>query len=247
MRTFFLLLALSISAAAQPIHALYITGGCCHEFEAQKKTLTEGISARANVVWTIEDKGETDDKTIRFSTFDKPDWYKGVDVVVYNMCAGKFTNIDYIEKIAKVHRETGLPAVVIHCAIHTYREAKTDEWRKLLGVTSMRHEKQQPFDVKVVQPDNPIMKGFPAVFHDPSDEQYVTIKLWPNTIPLAQATGHDKEKSKNTVVWINTDGKARVFGTTVGHSNKVMETPEYLDMVTRGLLWACHKPVEIQH
>jgi type 1 glutamine amidotransferase len=241
MRTLFLLLTLSISAAAQPIHALYITGGCCHEYEAQKKTLTEGISARANVVWTIEDKGETDDKNIRFSTFDKPDWNKGVDVVVYNMCSGKFTNVDYIEKIAKVHRETGLPAVVIHCAIHTFREAKTDEWRKLLGVTSMRHEKQQPFDVTVVQPENPIMKGFPAVFHDPMDEQYVTIKLWPKTVSLATAIGHDKDKSKSTVVWSNTYGKARVFGTTIGHLNKVMEKPEYLDMVTRGLLWSCNK------
>jgi uncharacterized protein len=242
MRTLFLLLALAFGVkAAEPIHALYITGGCCHQFEAQKKTLTEAINKKADVVWTIEDAGETDDKNIRFKTFDKPDWNKGFDIVVYNMCSGKFTNIDYIEKIAAVHRETGLPAVVIHCSMHTFREAKTDEWRKLLGVSSYRHEKQQPFDVTVVKPEHPIMKGFPVHWHDPMDEQYVTVKLWPNTIPLAQATGHDKEKSKNTVVWVNTYGKARVFGTTIGHLNKVMETPEYQDMFTRGFFWALNR------
>jgi uncharacterized protein len=235
----FLGLCLTVRAA-EPIHALYITGGCCHEFTAQKKTLTEGISARANVVWTVDDEGETDDKTIRFKVFDKPDWNKGIDIVVYNMCSGKFTNVDYINKIAAVHH-AGLPAVVIHCAIHTFREAKTDEWRKLLGISSFRHEKQQPFDVTVVRPENPIMKGFPVHWHDPSDEQYVSMKVWPTTITLATAMGNGKDKQKNTVVWANTYGKARVFGTTIGHSNKIMSMPEYLDMMNRGFLWACDK------
>lgn len=242
MRTLFLLLALAVGAkAAEPIHALYITGGCCHEFTAQKKTLTEAISKVANVDWTIEDAGETDDKNIRFKTFDKPAWNKGIDIVVYNMCSGKFTNVDYIEKIAAVHRETGLPALVIHCAIHTFREANTDEWRKLLGLKSMRHEARQPFDVTVVKPEHPVMKGFPVHWHDPNDEQYVTIKLWPNCVPLATAVGHGKEKGTNTVVWVNTYGKARIFGTTIGHFNNVMEKPEYLAMITRGFMWALGK------
>jgi hypothetical protein len=40
-------------AAVEPIHALLIAGGCCHDYEAQKTILTEGISARANVTWDI--------------------------------------------------------------------------------------------------------------------------------------------------------------------------------------------------
>src|SRR5665213_1652799 len=39
--------------AAEPIHALLITGGCCHDYKAQIKILTEGISARANVTWNV--------------------------------------------------------------------------------------------------------------------------------------------------------------------------------------------------
>jgi type 1 glutamine amidotransferase len=33
----------------------------------------------------------------------------------------------------------------------------------------------------------------------------------------------------------------RVFGTTIGHHNETMSQETYLDLVTRGLLWACRK------
>ena len=42
-------------------------------------------------------------------------------------------------------------------------------------------------------------------------------------------------------MWVNQYGKGRVFGTTVGHHNETMAEPTYLDLVTRGLLWACGK------
>jgi type 1 glutamine amidotransferase len=40
---------------------------------------------------------------------------------------------------------------------------------------------------------------------------------------------------------VNTYGKAKVFGTTMGHNNSTMEAPVFLDLVARGLLWACGK------
>jgi type 1 glutamine amidotransferase len=45
----------------------------------------------------------------------------------------------------------------------------------------------------------------------------------------------------HNIIWVNTYGDARVFGTTMGHANSTMEDPIYLDLVTRGLLWACGK------
>src|SRR2546423_1352143 len=50
-------LVISFVRAAEPIKALMITGGCCHDYEQQKKILSEGISARANVTWTIIHEG----------------------------------------------------------------------------------------------------------------------------------------------------------------------------------------------
>src|SRR5882724_4931198 len=103
--------------AAEPLKALLITGGCCHDYEAQKKILSEGISARANVTWTIIHEGESNTKSHQFSIYEKPDWSKGFDVVVHNECSGMVTNVDWVEHIAKAHFD-GVPGVVIHCSIH---------------------------------------------------------------------------------------------------------------------------------
>jgi type 1 glutamine amidotransferase len=43
------------------------------------------------------------------------------------------------------------------------------------------------------------------------------------------------------VIWVNTYGKGRTFATTLGHGNSTMESPIFLDLVSRGLLWACGK------
>src|SRR5471030_1440863 len=89
--------------AAEPIKALMITGGCCHDYEQQKKILSEGISARANVTWTIIHEGDADGKNHKFSIYEKPDWAKGFDVVLHNECSGGVTNVEWVERIAKAH------------------------------------------------------------------------------------------------------------------------------------------------
>jgi type 1 glutamine amidotransferase len=40
------------------------------------------------------------------------------------------------------------------------------------------------------------------------------------------------------VAWINRYGKARVFGTTYGHSDEMFSDPVFLEYVSRGLLWS---------
>jgi type 1 glutamine amidotransferase len=231
------------SRAAEPLRALLITGGCCHDYEAQKKTLTEGIGARANVTWTIVHEGDNDARTHEFSIYKKSDWAKGFDVVVHNECSGQVTNIAWVEHIAKAHFE-GVPAVVIHCSIHSSRESRTDEWRKTLGVSSYRHQPRRAFEVVNVRPEHPIMKTFPAKWHDDSDELYEIVKVWPDCIPLAKSITPKKEDDLHPSIWINTYGKGRIFGTTLGHLDDTMKTDVYLNLVTRGLLWACDKLAE---
>lgn len=248
----FLVAALfAVTAVAEdkpkPIHALMVCGGCCHDYENQKKILSEGISKRANVEWTIVCEGvdsptEKPDPTRpsnrehRVSIYEKADWAKGYDVVLHNECFGFVDDNAFVEQIAKPHFE-GLPAVVLHCSTHSYRKASTDEWRKLIGQSSFSHEMRRDLDVKTVNADHPVMKGFPAEWHDAGDELYKNEKLWPNFIPLAQAYGQDTKKD-HACIWVNTYGKAKVFGTTLGHSNETMSSDVYLDLVTRGLLWA---------
>ena len=70
------------------------------------------------------------------------------------------------------------------------------------------------------------------------DELYKNEKLWDHFKPLAKAYGEDTKKDHH-VIWTNEYGKGKIFGTTLGHNNSTMESEVYLDLVTRGLLWAC--------
>ena len=83
------------------------------------------------------------------------------------------------------------------------------------------------------------MKGLPAQWHDTEDELYEIKKLWPNCVPLGKGIG--VEKAEHVCIWANTYGKARVFGTSLGHGNETVGDAVYLDLVSRGLLWACNK------
>ncbi len=237
MAVFFCMATLARAEDVKPLKALMVTGGCCHDYEKQKTILSEGISARANVVWTIVHEGK--ERTDKVSIYAKDDWAKGYDVVVHNECYGFVDDVPYVERIAKAHHD-GTPAVVLHCSTHSYRMAKTDEWRQVIGQTSMSHEKAQDLKIKVVAADNPVMRGFPDGWLDAKDELYKNEKLWPNFVPLATAYGSETKKD-HAVIWQNTYGAGKVFGTTLGHSNATMSDPVYLDLVTRGLLWSCNK------
>jgi type 1 glutamine amidotransferase len=227
----------------RPLRALLITGGTYHNYEQQKEILTAGISARANVEWTVF--LENGDFSHKLSIYDNPDWAKGYDVVVHNECFCDVTDHDFIERILAPHR-SGIPAVIVHCTVHTFRKLETDEWREFLGVTSHQHGRRRPLEVKNLQPGNPIMKQFPLSWKTVPEELFAIEKVWPRATPLAMAAAEDVGQPPYTVrdhivIWTNTYGKGRVFGTSMAHDNATMQDPVYLDMVTRGLLWACDK------
>ncbi len=232
-------LAFSADKDPAPLRALLITGGCCHDYEAQKAILTNGITALANVKWTVLHEAKNEEKDHAFSVYSKSNWTRGFDVIVHNECSGKLTNTTLINQIVRAHTD-GVPAVMIHCTMHSYRDAETDQWRKLLGVTSMRHQHKASVDVKNLKAAHPVMKGFPPLWKTPNSELYEIEKVWPDATVLADAFG-TRSKKDHPCIWVNTYGKARVFGTTLGHFNEEMDNEVFLGLVTRGLLWACDK------
>ncbi|MBI1839270.1 MAG: ThuA domain-containing protein [Verrucomicrobia bacterium] len=221
----------------RPIRALMVCGGCCHDYAHQKIILSEGISARARVEFTIVQEGN--DRTNRVSIYEKPGWWKGFDVIVHNECFGMVNDDAFIENVAAAHR-ANLPAVMLHCSTHSYRAGKTDAWRRTLGITSFSHEKNRDLKVVNLKPGHPVMKSFPAEWLDAKDELYKNEKVWPNVTPLAKAWGEETQKD-HVCVWLNEVEGARVFATTLGHGNETMQSEVYLDLVARGLLWACDK------
>lgn len=226
--------ALSIHAADQPVKALLVTGGCCHNYKFQAQALTEGIGKSLKVDWTVVNEGGTGTRA-EIALYDNPDWAKGYDVVVHNECFADTTSEEYIRKITRAHH-AGLPAMVVHCAMHTYRGAQIDDWREFLGVTSKRHDHMSRYPVKIVAPEHPVMQGFKTDWVTAMDELYIVEKLWPNATALATSKS-ERDDKEHAVAWVNTYGKARVFGTTYGHSDDTFRDPVFIDLLTRGFKW----------
>jgi len=186
-------------------------------------------------------EGDENGKTHKVSIYSKPNWSDGYDVVIHNECFGAIEDVAFVEGIVNEHKHSGVPAVFVHCAMHSYRAAQTDEWRKLIGVTSRRHEKvKRSLDVRNLAADNPIMAGFPEVWKTPNGELYVIENIWPNCTPLAAAYSPETE-SDQLCIWINNYDNVRIFGTTLGHHNEEMIADEWLDTVARGVLWTVKK------
>lgn len=222
--------------AGQPrIRALVVSGGCCHDYPAQNRLLVDAVRRALPMDWTIVIEGGTG-TTGNQRVYDKADWAAGYDLVVHNECFAGNTDETMIRRIVDAHRR--VPAVVIHCAMHTYRSAPTaDLWREFLGVTSTRHTAQHRITAKLAADAGPILDGFKADWVSPTDELYVIDKLWPNAKALATAVSPEDQK-EYALFWTNNYYGTRVFGTGLGHGNATWEDPAFQDLLVRGVRWA---------
>jgi type 1 glutamine amidotransferase len=217
------------------INALVVSGGGFHDYPFQAKLLVDAISKALPVDWTIALQGGRG-TTGKQAVVETADWAKGYDIVVHNQCFADTTDEQLIRRITAAHRG-GVPAIVIHCAMHTYRASTTDTWREFLGVTTRRHTRSHNISVKVAAKDHSIMKGFKEDWVTPVDELYVIDKFWPNSQALATAVSPEDQK-EYPLAWVSTYGTARVFGTTLGHGNDTWNDPAFQDLVVRGFKWA---------
>jgi type 1 glutamine amidotransferase len=221
--------------APRPIRALYITGGGFHEFVKQEGIVPPGIAERARVEWTIDHTAGTSTEAL-IERHKNTDWAKQFDVVLYNMSFSFVTDVPWIERIANAHRDSGVGAVILHGAVHSYRRSESRAWGELMGAFSLRHDAQRPLTVETVAANHPIMRGFPDRFETIPEELYELERVWPTMTPLAQAFSIESKKNY-PLIWTNTHGKARVFVTSLGHNTAMIANPVYLDLVARGLLW----------
>ena len=226
--------------AAEPrIRVLVVSGGPFHDYVLQSKLLMEALGKALPIDWTVIVEGAATNS--RVALYNTPNWASGFDVVVHNECYADVADETFIRKITAPHRG-GVPAIVIHCAMHSYRDAKVDDWREFLGVSTRRHTQQHRIAVKVIDAAHPTMQGWKSNWVTPTDELYVIDKLWPTARALATAVSPE-DKTEYPLVWVNDYGGTRVFGTTLGHSNETWSDPVFQDLLVRGLKWTLENKV----
>ena len=223
------------AGAARPIRGLYVTGGGFHDFVKHQEILPPAVAERVRIDWTIDHTaGKATDVLIE--RHKNTDWTKEFDVVLYNMSFSYVVDVDWIERLGRAHRESGVGAVILHGAVHSYRRSESRAWGELMGAFSLRHDTQRPMIVETVAPTHPIMRGVPQKWETIPEELYVLERVWPTMTPLAQSFSVES-KQTYPVMWTNTHGKAKVFVTSLGHNVEMIANPLYLDIVGRGLLW----------
>ncbi len=256
--------SLHAADAPKPLKVLLITGGCCHDYAAQKDILKAGLEKRANVV---VDQIHTDDKSVKppLPIYGNADYAKGYDLVIHDECSAGVTDLPVIDAVLAPHR-AGIPGVNLHCAMHCYRfgdfqkpvpaDAENAHWYQYLGLQSTGHGPQEPIAIAFTDKESPITKGF-ADWTTVKEELYNNIQILTGKA-LAKGTQKQPVKTKGpdgkdvvsgtkevetVVAWTNEYGpkKTRVFSTTIGHNNDTVSDDRYLNLVTNGVLWACDK------
>jgi hypothetical protein len=235
--------------AVKPLQALLVLGGCCHDYKTQQELLAKGLPARARIEVTVAYDPDTTNTHLN-PIYERSDWATGYDVIIHDECSSQVKDPAIIDRILEPHRR-GLPAVVLHCGMHSYRSEGWPEstpWFDFTGLVSTGHGPQAPIRIDFLKTESPITRGFEN-WTTINEELYNNAagKLHDTASALArgqQTTKNKKgEESSNdyVVVWTNNYRGAKVFATTLGHNNGTVEDPRYLDLVTRGLLWSCDK------
>lgn len=231
----------SESGEKQAVKVLLISGGCCHDYGNQKQIISDGLSnSVGGIDWTILQYGDSRD--VKADIYRSEDWIKGFDIVVHNECFGGITDGEFVKGIVQAHKKHGIPAMVVHCSMHSYRAAPTaDVWREFLGVTSRRHEKSK--QSMLVEPtdagkQHPILASLSGDnWETVNGELYIIEKVWPGATVLAFA--HSNETNKDEpVIWINEVEGVKVFGISIGHHNETMLDPQWQAIFAAGYRWA---------
>jgi len=221
------------------LRALIVSGGCCHDYALQDKIMMDVMAKALPIDWTVVVQGGSGTRA-KLPIYDNPDWAKGFDIVVHNECSADVDDDAFVKRITEPHRLGKIPALVIHCSMHSYRALTTDPWREFLGVTSRRHTQAHHVGVTFTAKDHPVVQGMAESWSTPTDELYVIEKIWPDTTALATAVSPEDQKTY-PVAWAHDFGGARVFGTTLGHGNETWNDPVFQDLLRRGFRWAVNR------
>jgi len=251
---FSLTLNLVHAADPKPLRVLLITGGCCHDYAKQKDILKQGLEARANLI-VDQIHSDSGDTKPPLAIYGNADYAKGYDVVIHDECAADVNDPAIIKGVIAPHR-AGIPGVNLHCAMHCYRIGNPAEpvtagaeramWFEYLGLQSSGHGPQQPIAISYTNKTQAILRDL-GDWTTINEELYNNIQILPTSTPLACGKQITKNKdgtpkeTETVVAWVNDYRGTRVFSTTIGHNNTTVADARYLDLVTRGLLWACDK------
>ena len=164
----------------------------------------------------------------------EPDFAAGFATVIYSPCDPECRDMELVNRaLATAH--SGIGTVLVHCAMHTFRHVP--EWTQLLGVRTITHDGYRPLELKAPADPPPFFAGLAATWRTDGDELYPHDVLLDGVTPLLTAYSVER-KADHVVAWTHHYGQGRVFGMSLGHDLKTVDTLPYQQLLARGLAWA---------
>ena len=212
--------------------------GRWHKYTAQKKVFSQ-IATKAGWELTIM-TGDHDGQIAKLRT---PDFAKGYDAVVYNFCFAKSKDLEAQANLVAQTKNHGVPAMLIHCAMHswwpTYRDGKPDA----LGPDYKGKAKADPKLVaewrkKHGDKQFPAWGDFTGVATG-NTELYNNIYVLDKVVPQIEGI---QGNSKAIVMWLCPQGKSKVLGLTVGHGVGDWATDQYRGLIADGVNYLIQDP-----
>ena len=268
-----ILSVLTVVAFMRPTMAdkkvLYFTHepGRWHKYTVQKKIFSQ-IAKKAGWELTVM-SGDHDGQIKKLKT---PGFGKEYDAIVYNFCFAKSKDVEAQANLVAQTREHGVPAMLIHCAMHswwpTYRDGKT-------GALGPDYKGRAKADPKLVAEwkKNHGDKAFPAWGdftgvasgrhgpHRPITMKKVADHPATKNFPKEFTTGNTElynniyvvdevvpliegvqGKAKAIVMWLCPQGKSKVLGLTVGHGVGDWASNEFRGLITDGVNYLIQNP-----
>jgi type 1 glutamine amidotransferase len=215
-----------VIAPLEPIRALFVG----HE---HAEVTPEMLVA----IFTEENEVMFDIRTDWQNVLRRRDFAEGYDVIVYCPCDPENRDMELVNHALEATR-SGKGTVLLHCAMHTFRHVPT--WTELLGVRTITHDGYRELTIKRATNNHPILVGMPESWITPGDELYAHEYVVEGVTPLLTAYSVET-RSDHVVAWAHSYGEGRVFGTSLGHDRKTIETEPYKKLLGRGLAWAASR------
>lgn len=241
----------------EPIHALYLTNymNRWHDYETQQQDLIDGLSRLLKIEFHLVGKDAEDTLTL----MEAPQFGMGYDVIIYNMCFADDFNLERINNIISQTRDAGIPAVLLHCTMHSFQQtspsypehelelrvaeldwAETHPevdfpyWWRFTGVDTLSHDWSRELTATRVEGEHPLVLSAPQNIQLTKDELYRVIKIKEGVTPLYVAYSRESRR-EHLVAWIHEVGAGQVLATTLGHNHHTTQNTSYHRLIANGI------------
>jgi trehalose utilization protein len=222
-----ILFSCSIAASdTPPMKALILTSpGVYHNYEQQTWDLAHALVERANVRFDVS--------LAELERWKTTDFAAGYDALIYNICMADNQDAELIANLRRQTEQLGVPAIVIHCTMHSFRD--TDLWWPMFGLQTKAHEDQRALP-QVQSEIHPILNGIPEDWTVANDELYINLKFDGESL----LTSRGSDGKAHTTAWLAYRGITPIFGTTLGHNRDTIKDPNFQRLIANALLFVTH-------